>query len=461
MGFFLEAEKDGVSSFKASETSRLPPTIDQRLSLASPPQFIIPLQPMTQRAPVVIDTLTTRSTRDRALSDSSNSSLGVTPVRIANESTLLTAAVRSEDVSNVGTVTRMKLTSTDNTRQLYRQSTICEFTNSIPLPERTCSVPMMMSRRQQLYRVPSGVTASFRAFAPSMEDLRLTEGTYPELCFAIDHFPQEEKLRIVIDKATRIQMPDKHREHFKQPMVFVKGSVLPGKQKKFKTKNSPISNAMTDVDWQEVFDLEGISFSSVWQITILLEVYIRETSGRGRYRVGVCELPLENIDLSTRQAFVMTLEESTPEPEFGDLHLSIVYQPNALRVVMYIAEARDLPKPTASASISVGYFVKIELFHYQTRLEKKRTKMVKISTRPKWADQLVFLVPPGNVNMNDVRFVVTLMSKDMMKNHHAIAKVELGWDTSCEELEYWTDVVNNHNRPIAQWLTLQNPNDYR
>ncbi|XP_033123931.1 synaptotagmin-7-like isoform X2 [Anneissia japonica] len=437
---------DGVPSEDAGKINRA-----VKMSTATPPEFIIPLQPMTQRAPVVVDTLTTRS-RERSPSGSSQSSLDVTPVRIATESTLLSGANSCENISTVGNMTPFK--------PQILMSGIHYNQPASRMVMRTTSVPAASMRRQQLYRVPSGVATSFRAFAPSMEDLQLIEGRTnkaTELCFAVEHFTQEEKLRIVIDKATRIQIPEKQKEHFKQPLIFVRGCMLPGKQKKFKTKNSPISNMMTDVDWQEVFDLEGISFSAVWQITILLEVYIKETSGRRKHRLGICELPLEDVDLSTRQAFVMELQDSTPEPELGDLHISIVYQASNLRVVMYIAEARDLPKPTGNTS----YFVKVELFHYQTRLEKKRTKMIKGTSTPKWTEQIVFLVPPGNVNMDNVRFTISLMSKDMVKSNHVIGMFELGWDSSCEELEYWTDVVNNHNRPIVQWLSLQNPNDYR
>ncbi|XP_022108694.1 synaptotagmin-6-like isoform X2 [Acanthaster planci] len=275
-----------------------------------------------------------------------------------------------------------------------------------------------------------------------------------KLFIRVQHKASEEKLLLFIDKVADLDLPErlKYRQSF-NPALYIKGGFLPSMGQRFITKYAALAE---NVSWRNEFAIMGISKSAAWQLTLRLCLCFRESSINRIQIIGVCDIALGQINLENSQDVVLNFFPSERIYfDLGDLHLSVCYQPSLQRMVFLVLEARDLPRSTVFGSIHS--IAKIEMMCDRKRVEKQKSKVVRETHNPIWNDQIVFTIPPNNIKLQDIQFDVTVLHVDMVKGAHVIGKCELGWSATCEELQHWNDVMQNPNRPIPMWLSLQYP----
>ncbi|XP_030855080.1 synaptotagmin-7 [Strongylocentrotus purpuratus] len=269
------------------------------------------------------------------------------------------------------------------------------------------------------------------------------------------HRTQDEQLIVTICRAEELEITDKPyaSEPCVNPYVYIRGCILPGQRKRFKSKNA---QQLRNPVWNEEFILQDISFSAVWQMTLRFSVVYRAGPGSRPVMTGFCSLPLRDLELHQpvdRTLYV--IQSSSQASPMGDIHLSVCYQPDSYRIVFLVYGARDLPRSTIIGTLHSC--TRIEMLYNDWRVSKQKTHLVRETHDPSWNDQLVFTLPEGNSRLQGVTFVVSLVHRDVVKGGHVVGRVELGWSSTCEELEHWVDIMNNPNRPIASWLALQSP----
>ncbi|XP_063957512.1 synaptotagmin-7-like [Lytechinus pictus] len=269
------------------------------------------------------------------------------------------------------------------------------------------------------------------------------------------HKTQDEQLIVSICRAEELEITNKPyaSEPCVNPYVYIRGCILPGQRKRFKSKNS---QQLQNPVWNEEFILQDISFSAVWQLTLRFSLVYRAGPGSRPVMAGFCSLPLRDLELHQpidRTLYV--IQSSSQASPMGDIHLSVCYQPDSYRIVFLVYGARDLPRSTIIGTLHSC--TRIEMLYNDWRISKQKTHLVRETHDPSWNDQLVFTLPEGNSRLQGVTFVVSLVHRDVVKGGHVVGRVELGWSSTCEELEHWVDIMNNPNRPIASWLALQSP----
>ncbi|XP_038074116.1 synaptotagmin-10-like [Patiria miniata] len=275
-----------------------------------------------------------------------------------------------------------------------------------------------------------------------------------KLFIRIQHRANEEQLLLFINKVTDLDLPERLKyKKFLNPMLYIKGGFLPSMSQRFMTKFAALAENAT---WGNEFAIMGVSKSAAWQLTLRLYLCFRESSISRPQFIGVSDVVLGQMNLENSQEFILNFFTSERYySDLGDLHLSICYQPGQQRMVFLVLEARDLPRSALFGSIHS--VVKIEMICERKRVEKQKSKVVRETHSPVWNDQIVFTIPPTNIKLQDIQFELTVTHVDMVKGAHVIGRCELGWTSTCEELQHWNDVMQNPNRPIPMWLSLQCP----
>ncbi|XP_071484938.1 synaptotagmin 1-like [Diadema antillarum] len=276
-----------------------------------------------------------------------------------------------------------------------------------------------------------------------------------QLHIRLCHRTQDEQLIVTIAKAEELEIANKPyaAEPCVNPFVYVRGCILPGQRQRFKTKNS---QQLQNPVWNEEFILQDISFSAVWQLTLRFTLVYRAGPGQRPALAAFCSLPLRDLELHQPvEKTLYFIQSSNQQSPLGDIHLSVCYQPDSYRIVFLVYGARDLPRSTIIGTLHSC--TRIEMLYNDWRLSKQKTHLVRETHDPSWNDQLVFTLPEGNSRLQGVTFVVSLVHRDVVKGGHVVGRLELGWSSTCEELEHWVDIMRTPNRPIASWLALQSP----
>nr|XP_054759211.1 synaptotagmin-7-like [Lytechinus pictus] len=342
-------------------------------------------------------------------------------------------------------------------KKTFRWKTKQTGDNFKPEVSKAAQAPAQQQATEPKDQAEDPAETSFARFSP--DGVAFISQVQPKpigtLHIQLCHKTQDEQLIVSICRAEELEITDKPyaSEPCVNPYVYIRGCILPGQRKRFKSKNS---QQLQNPVWNEEFILQDISFSAVWQLTLRFSLVYRAGPGSRPVMAGFCSLPLRDLELHQpidRTLYV--IQSSSQASPMGDIHLSVCYQPDSYRIVFLVYGARDLPRSTIIGTLHSC--TRIEMLYNDWRISKQKTHLVRETHDPSWNDQLVFTLPEGNSRLQGVTFVVSLVHRDVVKGGHVVGRVELGWSSTCEELEHWVDIMNNPNRPIASWLALQSP----
>lgn len=272
----------------------------------------------------------------------------------------------------------------------------------------------------------------------------------------IAHRHIEEELIITINRVTELDLADirSKGDGAINPALYVAGCIMPGHRRRFKTKDSAVTE---DPCWNETFTLNDLSFSAIGQMALKFRLILRPAIGQRSRYLGSGIAILQDMEFgSSKDMDISLIKPAFEHSDLGDLHLSLCYQPESQRLVCLVIEAKDLLKTTAAGARTQSS-VRIDVISGERRLGRHKTKSVKETEDPVWNDQFAFTVPLEDTALRGVSFVFSVVQRDMVKGGHTIGQVHLGWDAVCEELEHWETVIQNPNRPIDAWHSLQNP----
>lgn len=235
---------------------------------------------------------------------------------------------------------------------------------------------------------------------------------------------------------------------------YVKVYLLPDKKKKFETK---VHRKTLNPVFNETFNFK-VPYSEVIAKTLVFAIFDFDRFSK-HDQIGEVKVALNQVDLA------QTLEEwrdltsvegeQGQDNKLGDICFSLRYVPTAGKLTVVILEAKNLKKMDVGG-LSDPY-VKIALMMNGKRIKKKKTSIKKCTLNPYYNESFTFEVPFEQIQK--VQLVVTVVDYDRIGTSEPIGRVILGCNSTGSALRHWSDMLASPRRPIAQWHTLQEPDD--
>lgn len=235
---------------------------------------------------------------------------------------------------------------------------------------------------------------------------------------------------------------------------YVKVYLLPDKKKKFETK---VHRKTLNPVFNETFNFK-VQYSEIIAKTLVFAIFDFDRFSK-HDQIGEVKVALNQVDLA------QTLEEwrdltsvegeQGQDNKLGDICFSLRYVPTAGKLTVVILEAKNLKKMDVGG-LSDPY-VKIALMMNGKRIKKKKTSIKKCTLNPYYNESFTFEVPFEQIQK--VQLVVTVVDYDRIGTSEPIGRVILGCNSTGSALRHWSDMLASPRRPIAQWHTLQEPDD--
>ncbi|PIK35712.1 putative synaptotagmin-7, partial [Apostichopus japonicus] len=270
----------------------------------------------------------------------------------------------------------------------------------------------------------------------------------------IAHRHTEEELVVTINRISEIDQVDirTKTDGGISPALYVAGCIMPGSRRRFKTKDSAVSE---EPRWEETFLLNDLSFSAIGQLALRFRFILRPAVGQRSIHLGSGTALLQDMEFgSSKDLDIPLIKPTFQHSELGDLHLSLCYQTEAQRLVCLILEAKDLVK-TTSVGARTQSSVRIDVISGDRRLDRQKDSAVKETDNPYGTTKFLSYSTDGSA-LQGVQFLFAVIQKDMVKE--LIPSASGTWlGAVCEGLEHWQEVIQNPNRPIAAWHSLESP----
>lgn len=235
---------------------------------------------------------------------------------------------------------------------------------------------------------------------------------------------------------------------------YVKVYLLPDKKKKFETK---VHRKTLNPVFNETFNFK-VQYSEIIAKTLVFAIFDFDRFSK-HDQIGEVKVALNQVDLA------QTLEEwrdltsvegeQGQDNKLGDICFSLRYVPTAGKLTVVILEAKNLKKMDVGG-LSDPY-VKICTYLGSKRQKKKKTSIKKRTLNPYYNESFTFEVPFEQ--LQKVQLVVTVVDYDRIGTSEPIGRVILGCNSTGSALRHWSDMLASPRRPIAQWHTLQEPDD--
>ncbi|XP_071493645.1 synaptotagmin-1-like isoform X2 [Diadema antillarum] len=272
-----------------------------------------------------------------------------------------------------------------------------------------------------------------------------------KLQFSLDYDFQEGKLNVGVMQAS--ELPGMDFSGTSDP--YVKVYLLPDKKKKYETK---VHRKTLNPVFNETFTFK-VPYSEVSSKTLVFAIYDFDRFSRhdiiGEVKVKLSQVDLGSVVEEWRDLQSAEVPGGEGKSELGDICFSLRYVPTAGKLTVVILEAKNLKKMDVGG-LSDPY-VKISLYMNNKRIKKKKTTIKKRTLNPYYNESFGFEVPFEQIQK--VTLVVTVVDYDRMGSSEPIGKVVLGCNATGAGLRHWSDMLASPRRPIAQWHTLQEPEE--
>lgn len=272
-----------------------------------------------------------------------------------------------------------------------------------------------------------------------------------KLQFSLDYDFQEGKLNVGVMQAS--ELPGMDFSGTSDP--YVKVYLMPDKKKKYETK---VHRKTLNPVFNETFTFK-VPYSEVSSKTLVFAIYDFDRFSRhdiiGEVKVKLSQVDLGSVVEEWRDLQSAEVPGGEGKSELGDICFSLRYVPTAGKLTVVILEAKNLKKMDVGG-LSDPY-VKISLYMNNKRMKKKKTTIKKRTLNPYYNESFGFEVPFEQIQK--VTLVVTVVDYDRMGSSEPIGKVVLGCNATGAGLRHWSDMLASPRRPIAQWHTLQEPEE--
>ncbi|GAB6024767.1 Arf guanine nucleotide exchange factor syt1 [Chamberlinius hualienensis] len=235
---------------------------------------------------------------------------------------------------------------------------------------------------------------------------------------------------------------------------YVKVYLLPDKKKKFETK---VHRKTLNPVFNETFNFK-VPYSEIICKTLVFAIFDFDRFSK-HDQIGEVKVALNQVDLAQTieewRDLTSVEGEQGQDNKLGDICFSLRYVPTAGKLTVVILEAKNLKKMDVGG-LSDPY-VKIALMMNGKRVKKKKTSIKKCTLNPYYNESFTFEVPFEQIQK--VQLVVTVVDYDRIGTSEPIGRVILGCNSTGSALRHWSDMLASPRRPIAQWHTLQDPEE--
>ncbi|XP_075924691.1 synaptotagmin-1-like [Petromyzon marinus] len=278
--------------------------------------------------------------------------------------------------------------------------------------------------------------------------LQKEEERLGKLQFTLDYDFQSTQLTVGILQAA--ELPALDMGGTSDP--YVKIFLLPDKKKKYETR---VHRKTLNPVFNESFSFK-VPYSELGGKTLVMMVFDFDRFSKHDV-MGEVRVPMNTVDLGHVTEEWRELESADKEEQekLGDVCFSLRYVPTAGKLTVVVLEAKNLKKMDVGG-LSDPY-VKIHLMQNAKRMKKKKTTIKKNTLNPYYNESFSFEVPFDQIQR--VQVVITVLDYDKLGKNEPIGKLYVGCNASGAGLRHWSDMLANPRRPIAQWHTLQPPDE--
>lgn len=227
---------------------------------------------------------------------------------------------------------------------------------------------------------------------------------------------------------------------------YVKVSLLPDKKRKLETK---VKHRTLNPRWNETFYFEGFPLHKLQKSILHLHVYDWDRFSRDD-PIGEVYLPLNQVDLTQKPTFWKSLKP-TETTKLGELLVSLMYVPRTSELTIGLIKARKLKAKDITGSSDP--YVKVWLMRGEKRLEKRKTKVFKVTLNPVFNESFNFIVNWEHIR--ETSLAVTVMDFDNIGRNEPIGGLVLSSRSGPTEAKQWGDMLTKPRTPIFQWHKLK------
>ena len=183
--------------------------------------------------------------------------------------------------------------------------------------------------------------------------------------------------------------------------------------------------------------------------------------------LGETEIPLIDLDLVKKhytkdmidfwRILVPGYDPDKPgefkqsKSDYGDICVSLHYQPAVAKLIVYIIECKNL-KSVDERRMS-DPFVKVTMLHNKQKKKSQKTRVIKQTLDPYYNEEMVFKLDPALAPITDIRFLV--MGYDFPIGGDIIGEVVVGAHSYGPQKRQWRDMLKSQKKPIACWHMLR------
>lgn len=141
----------------------------------------------------------------------------------------------------------------------------------------------------------------------------------------------------------------------------------------------------------------------------------------------------------------------------GDICFSLRYVPTSGKLTICILECKNLKKMDFGGLSDP--FVKINLYMNGKKFKKKKTSVKKCTLNPYFNESFTFEITPEQ--LPKCHIVLTVLDYDRIGTCDPIGKIAVGPNQEGKSLQHWQEMINTPRRPIAQWHSLKDPEEFQ
>ncbi|XP_008101837.2 synaptotagmin-4 [Anolis carolinensis] len=230
---------------------------------------------------------------------------------------------------------------------------------------------------------------------------------------------------------------------------YIKMTVLPEKKHKVKTR---VLRKTLDPAFDETFTFYGIPYTQVQDLSLHFMILSFDRFSRDDV-IGEVLFPLSGIELSegrllmNKEIIKKNVRKSSGR---GELLISLCYQSTTNTLTVVVLKARHLPKADVSG-LSDPY-VKVNLYHAEKRISKKKTHVKKCTPNAVFNELFVFDIPCEGLQEISIEFLV--LDSDRGSRNEIIGRLTLGASAEGTAGEHWKEICEYPRRQIAKWHML-------
>ncbi|OXA53649.1 Synaptotagmin 1 [Folsomia candida] len=254
---------------------------------------------------------------------------------------------------------------------------------------------------------------------------------------------------------------------------YVKVFFAGDKKKKFETK---VHRKTLNPVFNETFVYKTLPFADIMAKTLMIQCFDFDRFSK-HDQIGEIRLAMCQIDLTAPFEGWKDLDPPLDEDSdaLGDICVSLRYVPTSGKLTVCILECKNLKKMDFGGLSDP--FVKINLYLNGKKFKKKKTSVKKNTLNPYFNESFTFELTAEQVPKAHI--VLTCLDYDRIGTCDPIGKVTselnpkqptcpkdilmvaVGPNQEGKGLQHWMDMVNTPRRPIAQWHSLQDPEDFK